>query len=434
MRIYILLALIFLFQTGIAQELPRYSCLLDRADVELWINDTLHEFDDKGILIQGSNYHPVSICQYGLLCLDKFERTNDKKWLENAKHQVGYFLDTALVDNLFEGNGIGLPYNFSFKDLNAPWYSGMAQGMAVSFLLRYAEIVNDTSVYSACKKIAFVLTQPVEVGGCLSRTPENLLWIEEYPNSKLSPHVLNGALFGLFGLMDYCLVFPNQTREKRILADCIDALQSVLTVYDERNWTRYNRRNIYPNIFDYTHLQIFQMRQLFNYLQDPFYLRQACIWSAMTEGGFKQKQKKSFLFTDSDIGIPGKLATDSLYYEISSLETENEYEAERLNENGALPLPWYVFATSETVVLTEKKKLTISLDSTLTETHILFRYQWDKDLFVQEKWQASNGVSSSNHAFYLQPGTYQFAIFARPPKDGSTIDIYRFSLSDWIPD
>ena len=195
MRGILVVSVFLIGQIVHAQNAPRYSCLLDRTDVEIWISDTLHSFDDNGILKQADDYHPVSICQYGLLCLDKFESTGDSLWLKRAANQVSFFTDSSHVHELFNGKGIGLPYNFAYKGLEPPWYSGMAQGMAISFLLRYSDVTKINSIRGVIEQIAFVLTQPQELGGCLSRNPENLLWIEEYPNSTQSPQVLNGAIF-----------------------------------------------------------------------------------------------------------------------------------------------------------------------------------------------------------------------------------------------
>ena len=145
------------------------------------------------------------------------------------------------------------------------------------------------------------------------------------------------------------------------------------------------------------------------------------------------RKMTGFLFSQNDLAIPAILSDYSISYKPTKNEWNN-YENSRITKNAVQPLPQYVFATSDIVTLNEKKKLTIGLDSTLSEAHIFYRYHWDDTLFEQEKWQAKNAISASNHTFYLQPGTYQFAIFATPDANNDSIEVYQFELSEWIPE
>lgn len=418
-------------QLSTAQQLPRYSCIFNRVDLAKWTADSERAFDEEGILLSEGNYHPVNICRFGLMSLELFEQTNDLEHLKQVENQVKYFKNARLTRVLFDGKGLGLPYNFEYKGLLPPWYSGMAQGLSISFLLRYTEITNDSSAYNLITKLAYTMLQPEENGGCLSRTPENLLWIEEYPNAPQSPQVLNGAIFALFGLLEYTKAFPNDTRAIRILNECLEGLKTALPFYDSVSWTKYNRRAIYPNRFDYIHLQIFQMWQLYDYVNDPFYLRQACIWAGMIQGKTNQSEDETTLFNTLDIAVPGKLTETDIKYDasISKLRTTEE----NLVSGGyAGALPKYVFATQDELEIKEKKVLSIDIDSTAKEVHLFYKYHWDKALFKQEKWQAKNGVSSNTHQFYLQPGYYQFAVFVSRSENQSTIKVNQFHLSDWI--
>lgn len=424
-----ILLVLFLFSTFYCsgQELPRYSCILDRTEMELWLVDTNRSFDDDnyGVILLNGYYHPVNICQYGLFCLDKYAETNDEEWLKKASGQVKYFQNKGLVHELFDGSGIGLPYNFEYKGLMPPWYSGMGQGMGVSFLLRYAEATRDTSLYPTVRKLIYVMLQPQEKGGCISKTPENLLWIEEYPNTPESPQVLNGGIFALFGLMDYCLVFPDDSSSQRILMELLSSLKTIIPTYDSRSWTKYNRRAIYPNRFDYIHLQIFQMRQLFQYTNDPFFLRQACIWSAMIQGRVKDDQKPSLHFNEQDISVPAKLLPEEIQIGNVGFEPD-EWESAKVSNGVVNPLPWYAFTTTDEVVVSEPKLLEIQIDSTLNEVHMLYRYHWDEVYFESEKWQASNGVSSHSQTFHLEPGKYQFAIFVSTESGNQSVPVLKF--------
>ncbi|MBI1289534.1 MAG: hypothetical protein GC178_18355 [Flavobacteriales bacterium] len=412
------------------QPLARYSCVVDRLDIEGFENDTSKQFDARNIVQLEGNYHPVSICYYGILCLNEYEQTGNEEYLQKAKNQLSYFLDKNLVHELFDGKGIGLPYLTEHNDLQPPWYSGMAQGLGISFLLRYAAVTKDTSVYPTVEKLAYTLLMPQEKGGCLSRTPENLLWIEEYPNSPQSPEVLNGFMFGLFGLMDYCLIYRTDARAIRILEECLVSLRTALPYYDQRSWTKYNQRPLYPNRPHYIRLQIFQLMQLHQMLSDPFYLRQLCIWSAMLYNKEPNASGPWIHFTDQPFSIVGNLTKTEIETQFSDNVVYDSFEAKEIEGKAVRPFPWYGFVTTQETFVDRPKTLFVEIDSTVSEVHILYRYHWDEALFEEEKWQAQNGVSEHKATFQLQPGHYQFAIFYSNDDFRKSIGVSRFEVMD----
>ena len=399
------------FEQSQAQSLQRYSCIVERVDIDGWLSDSVKQFDENGILKVDTNYHPVSIGYFGILSLDRYETTGDELYLKYSTDQLNYFESSILVDELFGGKGIGLPYKFEYNGLAPPWYSGMAQGLAISFLLRHADVTNDTSIYPLVEKLAYTMLMPQKDGGCLSRTDENLLWIEEYPNTPESPQVLNGVRFALFGRIDYCEIFPADLRAKRILQDCIVSLKTALPYYDQRSWTKYNRRPLYPNRLHYLRLQVFQLIQLHRIIKDPFYLRQACIWSAMLYDKEPDMENEWIHFNDEPIASIGTLTESEIITNFSKDTEYHSFEKPKIR-NGSVPeFPWYGFVTTQETAVETPKTLFIEIDSAVGETHILYRYHWDEELFAQEKWQAQNGVTSNRATFQLEPGHYQFAIF-----------------------
>ena len=418
------------FEQSQAQNLARYSCIVDRVDIQAWELDSAKQFDEEGIIKLNNDYHPVTICYYGILCLGEYTSSGDKTYLKKAKNQIGYFKNDDLVRLMFNGKGVGLPYTFEYNGLEPPWYSGMAQGLGVSFLLRYASIAEDTSVYSLAKKMMHTMLMPQEAGGCLSRTPENLLWIEEYPNSPKSPQVLNGFLFALFGLVDYCQVFSTDDRALRILQESFAALKTALPFYDQRSWTKYNRRPLYPNRPHYLRLQIFQLKQLYSLSLDPFFLRQACIWSAMLASENLEESKESVHFDAERIAVSGKLEKDRVITGFQDSAIYSSFELNMVNEGLVDRFPWYGFATTQETFVATPKVLEVELDSTFGEIHILYRYHWDEELFAQEKWQAQNGVTGNRATFQLEPGHYQFAIFYENNDFPAEIPLNRFETID----
>ena len=265
--------------------------------------ETSKRFDKNGIIKSANRYHPLSIIQYGILAYYKFKETNDSVYYQKCVDQIKYFKDSTKVRTLYEGKGLGLPYNFNFWDLKAPWYSGMTQGYAISYLLRYHELTNDPDVFPLIEKIAYVLLQKQENGGTISTTKEGYTWIEEYPNSKRSPQVLNGYINGLIGLKEYTDFFPSDTTAKRILDETYLGLVNSLEYYDTPTWSYYNRANMRLKN-KYLRYQVYEMQHLYEIFDNQIFDNQKRIWSVLSEGKYINSKSKAYKYPKHDMSIP----------------------------------------------------------------------------------------------------------------------------------
>lgn len=334
-----LLACIFLFLLIKAhpQLLQEYSCITDRVDVsEMSASKT---FDKNGIILSKMKYHPLSIAQFGVLSYHAFKSTKDSTYYHDCINQVKYFKDTTKVNYVYEKRGIGLPYNFNFWDLKAPWYSGMTQGYAISYLLRYYELTNDTNILPIVEKVAYVLLQKQEDGGTISKTKEGYTWIEEYPNSKKSPQVLNGYINGLIGLKEYTDFFPNDTLANRVLKETYTGLVNSLEYFDSSKWSYYNRaKKSLSNL--YLRYQIYEMAQLYDIFNDEIFDNQMRIWSVLSYNKFNKSKSRIYKFPNYNFSIPVEIlhknkfgvpvAEDLLIIEPDSLLIEKNYSLRKL--------------------------------------------------------------------------------------------------------
>ncbi len=321
-----------------AQELIRYTCLVDRINISKF--ESSYTFDNKGIIkLKNGKYHPLTIAQYGVLAYYQYIDSMDSTFFRRCINQVNYFKDSTRVNSLFNGKGIGLPYNFNFKDLKAPWYSGMTQGYALSYLLRYYTLTKDKTILPIIKKIAFVLISPQETGGTISTSKDGCYWIEEYPNSKKSRQVLNGFINALIGLYEYCQFFKEDLIALQIFNETYDCLKKNLEYYDTPTWSFYNRNNV-PITNKYLWYQIYEMRHLYELFKEPLFDSQMRIWTVILSDKLtreKKTQEKQFVnkyysmqverMNDSLYHIPlnakQKLATDSL--QTFNLKSTREY-------------------------------------------------------------------------------------------------------------
>lgn len=291
MKLFLIL-LCFLSLTGYTQDIHRYEMYSDHFDVDRYTKQYQRTFDSIGIIKQKDQYHALTISLYGILCYDKYIDTKDEYYLKQFVNQYQYFQDSSRYDSLFEGKGIGLPYHFKFHDLTPPWYSGLTQGIAVSYLLRYAYLKKDTMALDMAKKVAYPMFVPVENGGTLSRNPEGGLWIEEYPNSKRSMQVLNGFINGLVGIKEYLDFFPEDTLAQRVHNEVYDSFKNTINAYDNnRNWSTYDRSNKAISVY-YLRIQLTQLDHLYSLYRDEFLRKQMSVWSKMMIG----KKDKEFTF------------------------------------------------------------------------------------------------------------------------------------------
>lgn len=409
------------YQPLSAQQFVRYSPLLDRNDVTIWEKDTARSFDPNGIILNKGEYHPVGIIQYGMLTLDQFQLTGDSSYYQKTVAQAEYLLGNDFVHPLASNAMAGIPYNFEYKGLKPPWYSGMAQGLAISYLLRFAQVNNDDRITKRVHQFCELMTRPIEQGGCVSRLPEDDIWIEEYPNSRESPHVLNGFLFGLVGLCEYLQVYPNQ-RFMQIKDELLASLKQVIHVYDVQHWTKYNRAVVYPNRLNYVQLQMWQMKQLHEITGDDLWLRQLCIWSAMAHGKTQDEKNDSWEFEEHWIGIPGTIENMEIRPDPYPFQYSG-FEKSRVDQELVDQMPWYGFAASNIFKIEGERKFNVTVDSTNSDVHILYRHHWDPMLFQAVKWKAVNGVSASEYDFDLKPGVAQFGVFYKMENPRSALKI-----------
>lgn len=185
----------------------------------------------------GWQYNPVTIAQYGLHYLTNFSREG------KVRHQfVARAMAEWLVENQVEWkNGIGAwvyRYDLPFYGPRAPWISGMAQGEAISLLLRMSQM-GDSKIYEAAARRAMrAFIYPVSAGGVVQAFPDGAPAFEEYPTAPRSL-VLNGFLFALLGVRDYALYFAEAPSQK-LFELCVAGLKKNLHRYDTGYWTLYD--------------------------------------------------------------------------------------------------------------------------------------------------------------------------------------------------
>jgi hypothetical protein len=181
--------------------------------------------DASGVIMFRSDWsaagydHPVAQIQFALGCVSSYRTEKDPArkalFLERAKAQA-----ERLIEKRVEARGAWyFPYPFDFTHaahsgivLEAPWYSGMAQGEALSLFTQLSQLAagitaKERTLYRAAAAGAFASLLRGDDGTpwVVNTDSEGYLWIQEYPIDApgTSDYTYNGMIFAMLGLWDY---------------------------------------------------------------------------------------------------------------------------------------------------------------------------------------------------------------------------------------
>lgn len=155
--------------------------------------------------------HPVRLAQGSFMLSNSYRKTGVQEYLDRAVTAANKLISIrVVVDDAWY-----FPYDFDFavhgdttQTLRAPWYSGMAQGYALTAFVRLHELTGDPRWRVAADATFASLDRPPTGGGRPFVTwvdSAQNLWLEEYPRPGVtdSERVLNGHVFAAYGLYDY---------------------------------------------------------------------------------------------------------------------------------------------------------------------------------------------------------------------------------------
>jgi len=330
---------------------------------------------------QNKEYHALTIAGFGILSYADFVVSGDSASFRYVFNQYKYFCDSTRVDYIDDFRGMGLPYKFKFFDLQPPWYSVMAQGFAVSFMLRYYKLSGDVGALQKAQQLVYFMLRPEDIGGTIGKTPEGYTFIEEYPNSKNNPQVLNGFINGLIGLREYLNFFPSDTLARRIHDESYQAMVRTFREYYLPDWTNYSRSNKKVSNL-YMRYQITELEFL-NLIYDDYRLvKQMMIWSYFANNKF-DKATKYYINPQYQYAVPlqknqDKLSSENIDFE-KTLTSVNSYTVTRKSKKSANQL-------------IHKKKVLLHLKDSV----YAFQRHFDKNIDnIQWNFKIQNGEQDS---------------------------------------
>jgi heparosan-N-sulfate-glucuronate 5-epimerase len=189
----------------------------------------------------GRQYNPIAVAQYGLARFNAWTASADRpdrdawiaasNWLARTMRPNRHGVQVWMHD-------FDWPYR---QWLEAPWYSGLAQGSGLSLLVRAARTTGEAR-YAVAAHLAFEpLRRDVGDGGVLVTDPLEDVWIEEYLVQPPT-HVLNGFIWALWGVHDYAR-WSGRAEAFEVWESCTATLQKRLPDFDTGWWSLYEARD-----------------------------------------------------------------------------------------------------------------------------------------------------------------------------------------------
>ncbi|MDP8293125.1 MAG: D-glucuronyl C5-epimerase family protein [Candidatus Orphnella occulta] len=239
----------------------------------------IHTTDETGVIMLdyksdlGFQYNPNAIAQLALGYYDRILAGCDKG--EDFLLQADFFLryGRKVSDDVLLWE-----YNFAFETrqyLEKPWRSALAQGQAISVLIR-AYALSENKAYLAAAQEGFnaFRYQGLEhEGGVIFRNNDGV-WLEEVIMEKPN-HILNGFVWALWGVRDYAL-FTKDEYAMQLYEEAEETLRNTLDRYDLGFWTCYDDNKdiggpIMPVSSYYQRLHITQMLGMYNLTKNEVY-------------------------------------------------------------------------------------------------------------------------------------------------------------------
>lgn len=226
--------------------------------------------------------HPVLQAQYGLTMYNGYYLTKNPEYLYWAEAHAQYIIDKSVMSR----GAMFFQYPFLWqkapspgKDpIPPPWWSGLAQGYALSLFVHLYETTGK-QVYkdAADKAFASFKLAPADANTpwVMEVDPEGFLWFEEYAKDPANPqYVYNGHMFAVFGAYDYWML-TDDPDAKLLVEAGITTARKYWDYFRTPGWViRYSRKwEIWNKNYQTTVAGEFQ--QLWTMTRDPLFAKGA---------------------------------------------------------------------------------------------------------------------------------------------------------------
>jgi heparosan-N-sulfate-glucuronate 5-epimerase len=230
--------------TGYFSPEPEGGPQLMPAYFNNWMpNDALPK-DSHGVVLvnyaDGPQYNPVTIAQAAVRYYDHWlaDATDDQKAADRTAMlaQITWLVANQTPDGRWL-------YYFRWGSQRLPWWSGMAEGMGISALLRAYSMTGDATYLPviARARATFERSEPQHGVQTTLTYGRKYVVYQEYLGGS-SQNVLNGWMFALIGLYEDAVYLGDPMAAFDVMsADRgIAAIRGLLPLYNTGNWSYYN--------------------------------------------------------------------------------------------------------------------------------------------------------------------------------------------------
>lgn len=241
--------------------------------------------DGSGVLLTGAHdaYHPIRIAQFAL---HRFG-----EWLTSADAgaRADFLAQAAWLRDNQQTHGAPGVYRFAFPwekyGAQPGWSSAMAQGEAISVLLRAEHVTGGEGYGDAAVRASMPFAYDIARGGVVWRSGSDVFF-EEIAN-RHAPHVLNGCIFALWGLWELRERSSSAWLDP-LIEGCVLTLQRWIRRFDTGWWTLYSllrASNGHRHVatLKYHQFHIAQMHVLAKMFAEPVFARAAVRWESYVD-------------------------------------------------------------------------------------------------------------------------------------------------------
>ncbi len=187
------------------------------------------------VLLTGSRYHPIRIAQFALHRFGVWCATGDPSAHLDFLAQASWLRDHQCTGRIPGRYRFEFPW--SKYGAGSGWTSAMAQGEAISVLLRAESITSGNGYGDAAARAALPFRHEIADGGVTWRKGSSVFF-EEIANDH-APHVLNGCIFALWGLWELWMR-DGERWQGELVEQSVDTLRHWLPKFDTGWWTLYS--------------------------------------------------------------------------------------------------------------------------------------------------------------------------------------------------
>jgi len=266
-----------------------YVPFLEKADYSgPYDSSGIPMLDYHGLI--GLQYNPIAIAQWGLGNYNAFFRGR-----EECKKKL--LLASDWLCSRLEQNSSGVwvwnhHFDWEYRTrLQAPWYSGLAQGQGISLLVRAWQETNEAAYLDIAERAFHSFCKSTSEGGVSFTDEAGDVWFEEYIVTPPT-HILNGFIWAAWGVYDYFLATRDTTAEQLFLK-AAETLRKNLPRYDLGFWSLYEQSGTrLPMLASpfYHQLHIAQLRVMHRLTGEAVFSEHADRWEGYEHSPAKRRR------------------------------------------------------------------------------------------------------------------------------------------------